>query len=100
MRPYLLQVLRERRNAAGKSLRELEPLTGVDRSNLSRLETEKATHMLDHLDGIVRGYAEASEVHPSVIWREALDRWAEAETLGVEATRARTRRSVRQRRAT
>jgi hypothetical protein len=92
LRPYLLAVMRERREAAGVTLRQIEETAGrdYDRSNLSRVERGLAgTHQLAVFDRLLDAYAERLGVRPQDLWRDALERWEEAEASGVETARKR-----------
>ena len=74
MYDWITQVLRERREAAGLTLAHMEHTIGYDRGNLSKLERGLIRALRD-LDGVVAGYAKALDVHPTALWREALERW-------------------------
>lgn len=89
MHEWITQVLRERRELAGISLRDMEQATDVDRGNLSRFE--RGLSQVRGMDGLVAGYANALGVHPAVLWREALERWEHAEGVRPPDGRRRPR---------
>ena len=92
MHDQLRRVLRRHRVEAKLSLRNLEDTAGVDRSNLSRLESGSAHSWPNNTDRVVEAYAEALGVTPVDIWREAFELY---EREWVAPTKKRLRERVR-----
>lgn len=79
MQPYLGQILRELREAAGLVPADLETLANRRGNSLGRFEKGEVAPYLDDVDVIVAGYADALGIRPSEIYRRALDLYIKAE---------------------